>query len=182
MDNWKNIPFLKEEEEGVIVEEEEVCEEESFQRTLAGKLWTESSFNARAFKYTMLSAWKLKNQVDVQDLSKNLFLFKFATKRDMEFVLKSGPWSFDKVLLVLKRIFGEDQPSELNMHFGTFWVRIYELPLMLRSETMAGKLGNIIGTFEEMDPREVCRTGRFMRNKSHDELVESSQKGHGDKV
>lgn len=36
---------------------------------------------------------------------------------------------------------------------------------MLRFETMARKIGNIIGSFEEMDPREACRTGHFMRIK-----------------
>ncbi|XP_058762169.1 uncharacterized protein LOC131635558 [Vicia villosa] len=177
MEKWKEIPFSKEEEEGIIVEEEEVCEEESFQRTLAGKLWTESSFNARAFKCTMLSAWKLKNQVEIQDLSTNLFLFKFSTKRDLESVLRSELWSFDRSLLVLKRISREEQPSELNMNFGVFWVRIYELPLMLRSNTMARKIGNIIGSFEEMDPRDACRKGCFMRIKVTMDLQQPLKRG-----
>ncbi|XP_058746709.1 uncharacterized protein LOC131619652 [Vicia villosa] len=165
MDKWKSIPLSKEEEEGVVVEDDEVCELESFQRTLAGKLWTDSSFNVRAFKSTMISAWKLKNQVETQDLGKNMFLFKFATKRDLEFVLRNGPWSFDRSLLVLNRISGEEQPSDLNMHFASFWVRIYELPLNLRTEAMARKIGNILGNYEEMDAREVCRNGRFLRIK-----------------
>lgn len=131
MEKWRDIPFSKEEKEGVIAEEEETCEEESFQRTLAGRLWTESNFNVRAFKSTMLNAWKLENPVEVQDLSKNLFLFKFTTKRDLETVHRNGPWSFDRSLLVLNRISGEEQPFEIKMHFGAFWVRIYELSLML---------------------------------------------------
>lgn len=36
---------------------------------------------------------------------------------------------------------------------------------MLQSETMARKIGNIIGAFEEMDYREACRMGRFLRIK-----------------
>ncbi|XP_058754368.1 uncharacterized protein LOC131627544 [Vicia villosa] len=165
MEKWRSIQLSKEEEEGVVVAEEEVCEEESFQRTLAGKLWTDSSFNVRAFKSTMISAWKLKNQVETQDLGKNLFLFKFATKRDLDSVLKNGPWSFDRALLVLNRISGEEQPADIHMHFASFWIRIYELPLKLRSEAMAKKIGGILGTFEEMDPREVCKNGRFLRIK-----------------
>ncbi|XP_058752316.1 uncharacterized protein LOC131625473 [Vicia villosa] len=165
MEKWKSIQLSKEEEEGVIVADEEVCAEEGFQRSLAGKLWTESNFNARAFKSTMVNAWKLKNPVETQDLSKNLFLFKFATKRDLEYVLRNGPWSFDRYLLVLKRISGEEQPSDLNMHYGSFWVRIYELPLILRSETMAKKLGSILGEYEEMDSREAFKNGRFLRVK-----------------
>lgn len=151
MDRWKNIPLSKEEEEGVTTVEDEICKEESFQRTLVGKLWTKNSFNARAFTSTMLSSWRLKNPVETQALNKNLFLFKFATRRDLEVVLKNGPWSFDRHLLVLKRISGEEQPPDLEMHFGTFWVRVYDFPLKLRSEVMAKKIGGILGTYEEMD-------------------------------
>lgn len=165
MDKWRNIPLSKEEEESVVVAEEEVCEEETFQRIVVGRLWTDNSFNARAFKSTMISVWKLKNQVETQDLGKNLFLFKFATKRDLEFVLKNGPWSFDRSLLVLNCISGEEQPSELNMHHTPFWVRIYDLPLNLRLEQMAKKIGSILGTFEEMDTRDICKNGRFLHIK-----------------
>lgn len=102
MEKWKSIPLSKEEEEeGVVAAEEEIYEEESFQRTLKGKLWTESSFNARAFKSTILNAWKLKNPVEIQDLSKNLFLFKFTTKRELKYILRSGPWRFGRSLLML---------------------------------------------------------------------------------
>ncbi|CAI8612526.1 unnamed protein product [Vicia faba] len=172
MDKWKSFALSKEEEEGVVADEEEIIEDESMQRTLAGKLWTESSFNTRAFKNTMLNAWKLKLPVEIQYLIKNLFIFKFGSKRDMEFVLKSGPWSFDRVLLVLNRISREEQPLYLNLHSSSFWVRIYDLPLMLRYESMAKKLGNIIGSFEEMDVKEAHRNGRFLRIKVSVDLKE----------
>ncbi|XP_058775391.1 uncharacterized protein LOC131649656 [Vicia villosa] len=177
MEKWKEFALSKEEEEGVVADEEEIIEDESIQRTLAGKLWTESNFNTRAFKTTMLNAWKLKHAVEVQDLSKNLFLFKFGSKRDMEYVLKSGPWSFGRALLVLRCISGEEQPSDLNMHFSSFWVRVYDLPLMLRSETMAKKLGNIIGSYEEMDVKEAHRNGRFLRIKVTLNLKEPLKRG-----
>lgn len=63
--------------------------------------------------------------METQVLSKNLFLFRFATIRDLENFLQSGPWSFDKNLLVLARVSGELQPSDLNTHYIVFWVRIY---------------------------------------------------------
>ncbi|XP_058771885.1 uncharacterized protein LOC131645226 [Vicia villosa] len=83
----------------------------------------------------------------------------------MEYILRNGPWSFDRSLLVLNRISGDEQPSDQNMHFASFWVRIYELPLNLRSDSMAKKIGSVLGNFEEMDNREVCRNGRFLRIK-----------------
>ncbi|XP_058763213.1 uncharacterized protein LOC131636620 [Vicia villosa] len=177
MDKWKSVRFSKEEEEGITTEIEEVCEGKIFQRTLAGRLWTDNSFNSKAFTSTMVGAWKLKNPVEVQELNKNLFLFRFATRRDLENILKNGPWSFDRNLLVLSRITGEEQPSDLNMHYGTFRVRIYELPLMLRSKAMGKKLGGILGEFEELDTKEAHRNRRFLRIKVTIDLKKPLKRG-----
>lgn len=57
-------------------------------------------------------------------------------------------------LLVLDMVSSEEQPSNLNMNYGVFWVRIYDLSLMLRSKMMAHKIRKILGTFEEMDMKE----------------------------
>jgi hypothetical protein len=56
-------------------------------------------------------------------------LFRFASKRDADSVMKNGPWSFDRNLVVLKRITGEEQPSDLEMHTGEFWTMIYDFLL-----------------------------------------------------
>lgn len=81
----------------------------------------------------------------------------------MESVLCNGPWTFDHNLLILDRVFGGKQPSGLDMHFGSFWVRVYDLPLILMSETMAKKLGDILGAFIEMDSKDAHRHGKFLR-------------------
>ncbi|KAK2427542.1 hypothetical protein QL285_026115 [Trifolium repens] len=165
MESEKQIASTTAEEEDCItVEAEEICEEEeTFKRSLAGKIWTENPYNVRAFKQTITQAWRLKNPIEVQDLEKNLFLFRFSTKKDADTVLRNGPWSFDRNLLILHKVTGEEQPSDLNMHKVSFWVRVYDLPFKLRSEAMAKKLGNIMGSFEEVDPKDSYRTGRFLR-------------------
>jgi hypothetical protein len=143
---------VEDEDEAITVEEDEICQDdESFSRTLVGKIWTDSPYNIRAFKQTMIQAWRSRNPIEIQDLNKNLFLFKFATKKEVELVCKNGPWSFDRNLLILNKISGNEQPSELAMDRASFWVRVYDLPLKLRTEGMAKKLGNNIGNFEEMD-------------------------------
>lgn len=105
------------EEEGLVVidEGEEGVGEESFQRSLAGKPWTETPFNVRAFKQTIVDVWKLKKPMEVQELGKNVFLFIFSTKHDLDNILSSGPWSFDRNILVLKRISKTEQLSEMAL-------------------------------------------------------------------
>jgi hypothetical protein len=178
MDSWKKVDLTKEEEaEGVEAEEEEICGEEIFAKSLVGKLWTDNPFNARIFKQVVTQAWRLKNTVEVQDLSKNLFLFRFATKRDVDSVLRNGPWSFDRNTVVLKRLSGDEQPSDMEMHTGEFWARIYDLPLKLRSESMARKLGDVLGSFLEMDSKEGNRMGKFLRVKVNVDLRKPLKRG-----
>jgi hypothetical protein len=177
MADWKNLKLSKEEEEGIEAVEAEECGEELFNRSLVGKLWSVDVFNVRIFKQVITQAWRLKNTVEVQDLNKNLFLFRFASKRDADSVMKNGPWSFDRNLVVLKRITGEEQPSDLDMHTAEFWTRIYDLPLKLRSESMAKKLGDIIGSFVEVDSKDCNRTGRFLRVKTLIDLRKPLKRG-----
>jgi interleukin-1 receptor-associated kinase 1 len=179
MESEKQIASTTAEEEDCItVEAEEICEEEeTFKRSLAGKIWTENPYNVRAFKQTITQAWRLKNPIEVQDLEKNLFLFRFSTKKDADTVLRNGPWSFDRNLLILHKVTGEEQPSDLNMHKISFWVRVYDLPFKLRSEAMAKKLGNIMGSFEEVDPKDSYRTGRFLRLRTSLDLRKPLKKG-----
>jgi hypothetical protein len=177
MDRWKDFNLSKDEEEGITAEEDVVCADEIFRRTLVGKLWTESSYNVRAFKQTMTQAWRLKHPVDIQDLNKNLFLFCFSSKRDAETVMRNGPWSFDRNLLILDFVSGDEQPAELELNRVSFWFRIYELPLKMRTDAMAKKIGDLVGTFEDVDQRDGCRYGKFLRVKSSIDLRKPLKRG-----
>lgn len=50
MDKLKNVDLTEEEEIWITVEDYDVGEDEIFKRTLAGKLWLDNTYNARAFK------------------------------------------------------------------------------------------------------------------------------------
>lgn len=63
---------------------EEVSGEELFQRTLAGELWTEHSFNAKP--------------CETQELSKNLFLFMFSLRKDLEKICSCSGSLREKIL------------------------------------------------------------------------------------
>jgi hypothetical protein len=119
----------------------------------------------------------LKITVEIQDLNKNLFLSKFAARRDAENILQSGPWSFDRNLLIFDKISGEEQPSELDLHSVPFWVRIYDLPLKMRSDLMAKKLGDLVGKFLEVNPRDINRMGKSIRIKVIIDLCKPLKRG-----
>lgn len=115
--------------------------------------------------------------MEIQDLSKNLYLFRFTTKKDVENILKNGPWSFNRSLLVLKRVSGEEQPSDPEMHIVSFWAKVYDLPPKLRTESMAKRLGDIIGVYEEMEQRDGTKSGRSLRVKVSIDLRKPLKRG-----
>lgn len=86
------------------MENMEAYDEEIFCRTLEGKPWTNNPFNFEAFKSSIVHAWRLKNRVEVLDQSRNLFQFHLYSYKDTDLALKFRRWSFDRNLLVLKRV------------------------------------------------------------------------------
>lgn len=69
------LKISKEEAEGITVEGSEICEGESFNCMLVGKIWMDNPYNVRAFKSIIIQTWRLKNPMEIHDLNKNPFLF-----------------------------------------------------------------------------------------------------------
>lgn len=130
---------------------------------LAGKLLTQGSFNVRAFKSTMAQIWKVKRGVEVRDVGRNLFVFRFFDGKDREWVLRQGPWHFDKFLVVLQVLDPQLAPSEVPLNKVPIWVRVQDLPLALKSEAFARSIGDFLGGFIEWDKSDDHRLGSFLR-------------------
>lgn len=177
MERLPTSKLSKEEAEGLTAGDDEICGDENFNRSLVGKIWTDIPFNIRAFKSTMIQAWRLKNQVEIQDLNKNLFLFRFASKKDADGVFNGGPWNFDRNLVILAKISGDEQPSDIDLFKMAFWVRVYDLPFKLRTEAFAKRIGGLIGECLEADSKEYNRLGKFLRIKVNIDLRHPLKRG-----
>ncbi|KAL5777297.1 hypothetical protein ACOSP7_010223 [Xanthoceras sorbifolium] len=71
---------------------------------LVGKIWTNKQVNREAFRATILKIWRTKQEVQVEVLQENIFVFHFRNYEDRQRVLSGGPWSFDRGLLVLEEL------------------------------------------------------------------------------
>lgn len=137
----------------VIEAEEEVDLDEIqiFKLCLVGKLWTDSSFTTGALQSTIKQIWRLKNGIEIREkLGTICSPFIFSTGKIKKEFFKE-PWWFDKKVLVLCEIKGEEQPSALRPCKTPFWVRIHDMPFKLRSEVVVKHIGNIIGEFQEWE-------------------------------
>ncbi|KAL5741836.1 hypothetical protein ACOSP7_028568 [Xanthoceras sorbifolium] len=75
--------------------------------SLVGKIVSNREVNREAFRNTIASIWRTKNEVEVESIGVNLFVFRFGCFWDRKRVLEGGLWSFDKNLLALKEVVGE---------------------------------------------------------------------------
>lgn len=59
--------------------------------SLVGKLWTIRSFNVNAIISTVKMVWNVKKGLEINELGQILFIFRFTSKKDKQFVINSEP-------------------------------------------------------------------------------------------
>lgn len=154
LEEWKNFKLTSEEEETAIdVDASAPATTGSrLEQILVGKLFIKRPITCPVMKNTMRTAWKLENNAfEVQSLGYNLFLFSFARALDRNKIYKSGPWTFDRTLVLINKPVALIPPSELDFTKLPIWVRFFDLPLGCITRDMAIRLGNALGGFEEAD-------------------------------
>lgn len=79
-------------------------------------------------------------------------------------MLRKGPWNFDRSLLLIREFDGNLQMKDICIIEVSFWIRVYDLPLMARNEYVYKLVGDTLGQLEEadLDHGEV-EWGEFMR-------------------
>ncbi|KAK6141663.1 hypothetical protein DH2020_024605 [Rehmannia glutinosa] len=115
---------LEEEEEGGLLIEGPELEEQSqdLRWCLVGRLLSERQVNFMAMKNTLASIWRPVKGVIIKELGPNLFLFQFFHELDILRVQTNGPWTFDNLLLITKRLQVGEQPTKAQL-FHTDWLR-----------------------------------------------------------
>lgn len=109
------------------------------------------------------SIWRIREKISVRVVDTNLFVFQFYNVADKQRVLEGCPWSFDNQLLLLKKVSGDQQPSEVSFQFSPFWVRLLDVPFGKRTENMAREIGEVLGGFLELDNTDPLGWQEFMR-------------------
>ena len=101
---------------------------------LGGRFMTDITMNFLAMKTTLLAIWRPVKGLYIRAQKQNLFVFKFFHKLDMGRVIKGGPWTFDRHVLIMKRMEDEEEASEVEPSQMELWVQVLDLPTRLQSE------------------------------------------------
>lgn len=96
--------------------------------SLLGKLLTFKYYNREAFKATMQRVWHLVKSLRFHNMGEGLMMAKF--EMHIKIRVWDGPWSFEKSFILVKDFEGSQQVKNIKMEDASFWIRVYDLPLM----------------------------------------------------
>lgn len=167
VEEWGKLR-LTEEESAVIGGDFECNDEEvkvQIALTMVGRLNTIKPYNMDAMKRTLVNVWRTKEQVAIRMVEMNLFVFQFFCMEDKERDMEGSPWFFDKKVLLLKEVLGDEQPSKVVFSTSPFWIRIKDVPFNRRNTEVAYGIGETMGGFLEYDDADPLGWEEFMRVK-----------------
>ena len=76
----------------------------------------------------------------VKNIGDHVILFSFDNNTDVDRILSSEPWSFDKHLMVLSRYDKDASLKALDLTKVSFWVQVYDILLHFRNKEVTEKI------------------------------------------
>lgn len=122
--------------------------------SLFGKILSQRTLNKLGVTNILNQAWKTKESFSISPWRDNIFLFRFKTASDKNFVLNSGPWSIMGHLLVLKEIQKGPTLEAMDFSLCPFWVQIHGLPITCMTSANAKKIGTQFEALIDIDGEE----------------------------
>lgn len=164
MDKGKR-PLMEEEdeEEPINIPDEQEVNDNTVSLCLLGKVWTNRPYNMYGLFETMKKLWCPTKGLICRDMGANLISFQFHSRRDLERVLAMEPWHFNKHVLVLNTISSNTQPSQMQFNKTPFWIRVYDVPIIGRKETILTQIGNRFGEVLEIDSSTLDGLAKSIR-------------------
>jgi hypothetical protein len=148
-------------------EEEPVKEEPKEQSTwqIVARYMANFKPNTRAmFNHFIHEVWHLRNGISYSEKGKNYYGITLFSKGVYDFVMRGGPWIFNKNALLVTDLEETAQPSETKLDSVPVWVRIYDVPWGKQDEDWGMKYGNGLGKAMEVDvPASVQEKKDFLR-------------------
>jgi hypothetical protein len=129
-----------------------------------GKLLAEKPALAEAIEDALGPVWCPMKGIDVKDLGENIFLFTFHQEGGKKKAVDSGPWRFEKDLMVMEEFVPTKAPDEYEFNRIPIWVRVFKLPWGMMDYDTAESIGNRIGEFLAVDGMvDGLAMGKYLR-------------------
>ena len=157
--SWNRLTLSDREGPGCCLTGEDTIKEYS----IAAKFLTKRALNVDVIARTFTPLLRARNGFKIQNFGDHKILFTFDNKEDVDRILRSEPWSFDKHLVVMQRYEGETPLEDIKFERTTLWVQVHGILTKYMNIGAAKKIYGVVGdVFRQSDPR-LFNEGNFIR-------------------
>jgi hypothetical protein len=118
---------------------------------------TSRTINIESVVRTFTPLWRAVRGFTARDMGNNMLVFAFEEESDLERVVHSEPWSYDKHLVTFQRVEADTSIAEMDCRWCSFWVQIHNLPVRRMNHDYAKALGGVLGLVEQVAESEEER-------------------------
>lgn len=120
----------------------------SLEFIIATKFLTKCVLNMEAMAGTFRQLWRSTDgfKFKIRNLDDHLVLFVFKNQGDIDRILLSKPWCFDKHLVVLQKYDHDVPVGDLSFKWASFWVQVYDISIKYMTREVAENICDTIGT------------------------------------
>ncbi|XP_030970617.1 uncharacterized protein LOC115990998 [Quercus lobata] len=153
--SWTRLSLSEREGLGCCLTTEESVK--SF--SIAANFLTKRALNIEAIVRTFTPLWRARTGFKIQNIGDHKILFSFDDKEDVDRILGSELWSFDKH-------YDNDRPlQDIKYDRTTFWVQVRSLPMRYMPIEAEEKICNAVGKVIKQSDSQVYDGGNFIRVK-----------------
>ena len=152
--SWNNLSFSNKERSGFILPKDHRRGE----FVIAAKFFTSRFLQMEAVASTFRQLWRTTNGFRVRNQGNNIVLFVFDNLADVDKILKSQRWSFDRHLIVMQ---GDAPVHELAFNKVSFWVQVHDIPTSFLTRKVAENLCEIMGDIQRSNEKVDEDGGSF---------------------
>ncbi|KAL0007476.1 hypothetical protein SO802_008978 [Lithocarpus litseifolius] len=130
---------------------------------LKEKFLTKRALNIDVVAKTFKPNWRNKNGFKVKKECDHVVLFTFDDRNEMEKIIATEPWSFDKHLKVLQNYDKEKDLANMKFNRATFWVQVHDIPIRFRTQKVAKEICGAIRAVNEAPTDAEVEGDGFIR-------------------
>ena len=119
--NWNRLSLSERDGPGCSLTKDDGVPEFS----ITSKFFTKRALSIDVIARTFTPLWRSCNGFKIKSLGDHKMRFTFDDKNDVDRILMSEPWSFDKHLVAMERYEKDTPLHELKFEKTCFWVQIH---------------------------------------------------------
>ena len=158
-EQWSNFSLSEREKTGFVLNKDHRTGE----FIIAALFLTPRFLNMEAMARTFKQLWRSTNGFKIRNHQDHRVLFVFDNLNDIDRILQSQPWSFDKHLVMVQRYSTDVPIRDLSFTKALFWVQVHEIPVRYMTKKIAENLCETVGEVQKSIDAVDEEGGHFIR-------------------